>query len=108
MNSFPKAERLRKRAEFLALSRSGRKVHTRYFIILVGKESRSVTRFGVTVSRKVGNAVERNRIKRLLREFYRQHKHLFVDSDYNIIARPDATLLDYAGVCQELTHVLCR
>jgi ribonuclease P protein component len=108
LTSFPKVERLRKRAEFLALSQSGRKVYTPHFLVLRGGDGAVRTRFGVTVSRKVGNSVVRNRVKRLLREFYRHHKHCFALADYNTIARPGAGELDYAAVCQELTNALCR
>lgn len=106
--SFPKAERLRKRAEFLALSQTARKAHAPHFLILKGREQHDSARLGVTVSRKVGNSVVRNRVKRVLREFYRQHKQFFAPVDYNIIARPGAEQLDFTAVCQELINVLRR
>ncbi|GFE56981.1 ribonuclease P protein component [Geobacter sp. AOG1] len=108
MIGFPKTERLRKRPDFLAVSRQGHKYHSVHFIILLLPSGSTVTRVGITASRKVGNAVVRNRIKRLVREFYRQHKELFHQADYSIIAKRGAERLDYQGVCQDLIPVLRR
>jgi ribonuclease P protein component len=68
---FPKQVRLRRRSDFLAVQRSGRKLHTRHFLVVVAPAPSANGRLGITVSKKVGNAVTRNRVKRLVREFAR-------------------------------------
>ena len=71
--SFPKSRRLRKRADFLAVQRGGKTQHCRYFVVVSEQEAeeRKSGRLGITVSKKVGNAVTRNRVKRAVREFAR-------------------------------------
>lgn len=86
---FAKADRLHRRREFEQLSRNGRKAVNRQFVALYRPAAGPVCRLGVTVSRKVGNAVVRNRVKRLIREFFRQNRCLLDPAcDVNIIARP--------------------
>ncbi|NTV47493.1 MAG: ribonuclease P protein component, partial [Chlorobiales bacterium] len=87
MPKFDKSVRLRKRAEFTNLSVTGSKFSLPDFIIIKAVSERPCARLGVTVSRKVGNAVSRNRVKRLVREFFRNNRELFPPADYNIIAR---------------------
>lgn len=108
MPGFPKEERLLSRSEFLKLSAQGHALHAPHFIIVYRSTTGPTTRIGITVSRKVGNAVVRNRLKRLIREFYRQNKVLFAAADYNVIARKGADELDSRQVAQELVRALRR
>lgn len=105
--TFPKKERLLSRQEFLQFNSGGKKVHTAHFLLLWNDASPS-RRLGITVSRKVGNAVTRNRIKRRLREFYRHNKPLFIEADFNIIAKRGAEGLDSHQVSTELAAALGR
>jgi len=67
----------------------------------------SMRRLGLTVGKKTGNAVARNRIKRLLREYFRHNKARFPDSnDIVISAKTGAAQLDYTALCQELSDLL--
>ena len=101
---FPKEARLRKRPEFTSLSRSGKKLHTANFVVITQATERAETRLGVTVSSKIGNAVVRNRVKRLVRECFRQLRHNIEPSrDVLIIARKGAANLSFAEVTQEIT-----
>ena len=98
---FPSTQRLRKRADFLRLSHEGNKVHQSHFLLIYSHRADGVFRFGITVSRKVGNAVIRNRIKRLVREFCR-HTYPVPPADYSIIARKGAGMLGVDAVRAEL------
>src|SRR5512133_143981 len=108
MPTFDKTGRLRRRADYISLSVSSSKSTAPHFVILRGNYACASSRIGITVSKKVGNAVCRNRIKRLIREFFRNNKDLFSSADYNVIARTGAGLLKYATVCQELANALTR
>ena len=103
---FTKAERLLSRADYLRLSHAGRKIHTLHFLIVCTTPQQPLGRIGITVSKKVGNAVQRNRVKRLIREYYRSHKAFFGEKDSNVIAKKGADLLAYADLCRELDRVL--
>ncbi len=71
---FSKAERLRKRREFLGVYERGDKIQSTYFVLYILENGRSHHRLGITASRKIGRAVVRNRIKRRLREIFRANK----------------------------------
>lgn len=104
---FPKTARLTKRSEFLDLFRKGRKVHTAHFVFFSKARDSGESRLGVTVSAKVGNAVVRNRLKRLLREFFRRHRRtLFSSRDVVIVAKKGAGNLSWVEVCEELETLL--
>lgn len=67
------------------------------------------TRLGVTVTRKVGGAVVRNRIKRLVREAFRKERHRFEDGfDMVWVAKREAAGVSYAGVVAEMESLSRR
>ena len=72
---FPQKERLRKRREFLAAYERGAKIPAAHFVLYVLENNLPYHRLGITVSRKIGPSVVRNRIKRQLREVFRKNKH---------------------------------
>jgi ribonuclease P protein component len=104
---FPKQARLRKRPEFLHLSRWGTKIYAPHFLVISRLNDRGEARLGVTVSSKVGNAVVRNRVKRLLRECFRRYRHRITPSqDVLIIARKSAVNLSWHEVQTEIGDIL--
>ena len=85
---FPKASRIRKRPEFKQLGEVGKRLVGRYFIIVYRSSERDQSRIGITVTKKIGNAVTRNRLKRVCREFFRTHQERLVGFyDVHVIAR---------------------
>jgi ribonuclease P protein component len=93
---FTKTDRLRRRREFLHVQKLGRRRRGRVFVVIAAPRDDDLVRLGVTVSRKVGNAVVRNRIKRLAREAFRLDRHTYPRSlDLVVVATqaaPGATL----------------
>lgn len=93
--AFPKQERLLKRPQFLSVQRSGRRWRAKHLIVLSSPNDVGWARFGFTVSRKVGNAVIRNRVRRRMRDIVRLARQSWPPGlDVILIARPSA-----AGAC---------
>lgn len=104
---FPKAHRLRQRDDYTRLNKMGRKKHSPHFIVLTVAEPPNPVRLGITVSRKVGNAIVRNRVKRLIREYFRNnYSQLPEFQAISVIAKKGAGTLTQAAVDQELADLL--
>ena len=95
-----KRRRLSRSGEFERVYREGRSHASRYFVVYAFPRSGDDqdARLGVSVGRKLGGAVERNRIKRLLREaFWANAEAVSPGHDFVIVARPPAGELASAG-----------
>lgn len=75
---------LKKNGEFQIIYNSGRKSFGYYSLIFFKRNDDNLKRCGFVVSKKTGNAVCRNRLKRLFREYYRQ-KEEYIKDGYDII-----------------------
>ncbi len=103
-------ERLRQRADFLAAA-TGAKVPTAAFVLQARKRDDSgPIRVGFTVSRKVGTAVERNRVRRRLKEIVRLSDATGLSSghDYVLIGRRAALSLPFEQITEDFKRALRR
>jgi ribonuclease P protein component len=101
---FPKSKRLRKRQEFLEVQHRGLRVQSFGFTGLVRIRETGTTRLGITTSKKMGNAVIRNRTKRLVREAFRRGRFDLPDHiDLIIVAKKTAVTLDSKAVFDDLS-----
>ena len=87
-----------RRSDYLISTREGRRRPTKFFIAFVfDRGDGGSSRLGITVTRKVGGAVRRNRIKRLVREWFRSRRSEFGSCDLVLIAKrecPESLRLD--------------
>src|SRR5215207_7965251 len=103
-------ERLRQRAEFLAAA-TGAKVPAAAFVVQArARDDAAPPRVGFTVSRKVGTAVERNRVRRRLKEAVRRcgPRDMRPGHDYVIVGRRAALTFDFARLVDDLAQSLVR
>ena len=77
-------ERIRKKKDFLYIYKKGRRHRGKYFNIIYLSSDSSFSRMAVVISKKVGNAVKRNKIKRWMRTLFRRNKDL-LESSFDII-----------------------
>ena len=88
------------------MQRGGRRRPTRHFLIVEGRGGKAPARLGITVTRKIGGAVERNRVKRAVREVFRRHRsELPAGLAFVVIARDGAAELPGRAIANELEPV---
>ena len=101
--------RLRKSWEYKRVQLMGCKYSTPHFVLLVADNVVDMSRLGVTVSRRVGNAVERNKVKRIIREFFRLNREKILDPlDYSVIARRGSAQLLSSEINLELKNLFLK
>lgn len=105
-----KQHRLRKSKDFAAARREGKSWADRRLVLVARRADGERSRFGFSVSKRVGNAVVRNRVKRRLREAARVEllPHMEFGWDFVVIARKDAANADYHRLNRSLLRLFRR
>jgi ribonuclease P protein component len=109
-NSFRPHERLRASSDYLRVKNAGRRLRTQQLGVSFADNGLPHHRLGMVVQKRFWNAVNRNCIKRRLREWFRLHKRLMPlpGKDIVIIARPGAEKLSSSDMARELLALFAR
>ena len=100
------SESLKKNRDFRNVYQNGRSYANRLLVMYVLKNGSDKNRFGISVSKKVGNSVVRHHITRLLRESYRLHEEMFHSGwDIVVIARGTARDASFHQISSALKHL---
>ena len=103
------SERLRQRREFQRVFQHGKKFVSPLFVLYICPSSEPFSRLGMAVSKRVGKAVVRNRIKRRIRELFRHHKMCFKSPcDVIIVARQRAANASFVDFTRQFLTLLNR
>jgi ribonuclease P protein component len=108
---FKPVDRILESRDFRRISREGRRTAAHDFVLILSasREDDGRRRLGVSVSRRVGNAVVRNYVKRCVREWFRRERErLPRSSDVVVIARRPAADLDSRQIAQALDELVAR
>ncbi len=115
----PGANRVRKSDDYRRIIKGGRRVSTSHFTLFYKADRSGLLRLGITVSRKVGKAHDRNRIKRWVREYFRQEQHRIREAagmdesppcceglDLVFLARVGAADIDHDEACRQFDFLV--
>ena len=105
--SFPKSVRLLTSEQYSDVFQKVEiRVSSKHFLILARKRDKINSRIGIIVAKKhVKLAVQRNRIKRLLRESFRHERHQFTNLDMVVLAKKNASSLSNIACAEELQYL---
>jgi ribonuclease P protein component len=106
---FPRTARITCKAEYNRVFTQGEKVRGGIFVCFILVNASEETRLGVIASRKVGRATARNRVKRLVREFFRLHRGRFPQGfQLVVVARATSAQAEGTTCMRELERMLAR
>lgn len=105
-----KERRIKKNQEIQEVFQKGKSFANRQFVIYVFKKrGQADFRLGLSVSKKIGNAVTRNRVKRYVRQaFLELEDRIMSGNDYIVVARKPTSEMDFHESKASLIHVLKR
>jgi ribonuclease P protein component len=107
--AFRKTEKVTNKSSYRIIYEQGVRRSSRFFTVITCGNSIGAKRLGITVTKKTGNAVFRNRLKRLIREFFRRNKDLFpAGHDVVVMAKKNLPPLTYSETARELTELFSR
>ena len=98
---FRPQDRIRKRREYKDTYERGQRIPSRSFVLFVAPNEFGRPRLGITMTRRLGGAVRRNRAKRLIREIFRRHKAALQDVDMVVNGRIGLPRAEYARLEEE-------
>ncbi|MFH1147428.1 MAG: ribonuclease P protein component [Pseudomonadota bacterium] len=108
-STFTRADRVYQKQDYAAAYRSGKRIETGNFAVIIRSNGHGRPRMGLSVSKRIAGAVKRNRIKRLVREFFRLHKSCFSTSnDYIFSVRRLPLSLNYQDIERELKDLFVK
>jgi len=104
-----KSLRLTKNFEFIKVYKTGRRLSSLFFTMYIKKNELNFSRLGVSVSKKVGKSVVRNKIKRRIKEIVRLN-YDYIKQGYDIVvsAKPSSVQLDFKAMEKELIGLMKR
>lgn len=106
-NSFPKNLRILKSDHFKKVFKSGKRLHSENFTLYLLHNNLDFPRLGISVGRKVSSkAIERNRIKRKLRETFRTNKTIFDKNDIVIVVKKNISDVELNKIYLEIKKTL--
>jgi ribonuclease P protein component len=105
--SYGRESKISKKADFWGDRGRRKKFETEHFRLILRKNNKDVKRLGLAVGKKAGGAVSRNRIKRLVREFFRLNRERMPESsDLIVLAKENIEIDGYREVFDELRVIL--
>ena len=101
-----KTESLKKNEDFRQAYNKGTSKGNKYLVMYVVRNNKNINRFGISVSKKVGNSVVRHHLTRLLRESYRLHENMFSSGlDIAVVVKIGAASCNYHEIESALLHL---